>query len=89
MPGREAGKDGNLMYTNHKKRHLDKRMFGKSILFFWLTTTMAFCSPTPTQQVTKAAPTGTVYYVDFVHGSDTKESAAYEIPYFFSSLEIH
>ena len=24
-----------------------------------------------------------------VHGSDSKESAAYEIPYFFSSLEIH
>ena len=26
---------------------------------------------------------------NIVHGSDSKESAAYEIPYFFSSLEIH
>jgi nucleoside-diphosphate kinase len=24
-----------------------------------------------------------------VHGSDSPESAAFEIPYFFSSLEIH
>jgi len=26
---------------------------------------------------------------NIVHGSDSKESAAYEIPYFFSALEIH
>ena len=26
---------------------------------------------------------------NIVHGSDSKESASYEIPYFFSSLEIH
>jgi len=26
---------------------------------------------------------------NIVHGSDSRESAAYEIPYFFSSLEIH
>jgi nucleoside-diphosphate kinase len=26
---------------------------------------------------------------NIVHGSDSKESAAYEIPYFFSSMEIH
>lgn len=26
---------------------------------------------------------------NIVHGSDSKESAAYEIPYFFSSLEVH
>ena len=26
---------------------------------------------------------------NIVHGSDSKESADYEIPYFFSSLEIH
>jgi nucleoside-diphosphate kinase len=26
---------------------------------------------------------------NIVHGSDSKESAVYEIPYFFSSLEIH
>jgi nucleoside-diphosphate kinase len=26
---------------------------------------------------------------NIVHGSDSSESAAYEIPYFFSSLEIH
>jgi nucleoside-diphosphate kinase len=26
---------------------------------------------------------------NIVHGSDSTESAAYEIPYFFSSLEIH
>jgi nucleoside-diphosphate kinase len=26
---------------------------------------------------------------NIVHGSDSKESAAYEIPYFFSSLDIH
>ncbi len=26
---------------------------------------------------------------NIVHGSDSKESAAYEIPYFFSLLEIH
>ena len=25
---------------------------------------------------------------NIVHGSDSKESASYEIPYFFSSLEI-
>lgn len=43
----------------------------------------------------KDAATGTIR-ADFasdiehniVHGSDSKESAAYEIPYFFSSLEI-
>lgn len=26
---------------------------------------------------------------NIVHGSDSEDSAAYEIPYFFSSLEIH
>jgi len=26
---------------------------------------------------------------NIVHGSDSKESASYEIPYFFSSLEVH
>jgi nucleoside-diphosphate kinase len=26
---------------------------------------------------------------NIVHGSDSKESVSYEIPYFFSSLEIH
>jgi len=26
---------------------------------------------------------------NIVHGSDSKESASYEIPFFFSSLEIH
>ena len=26
---------------------------------------------------------------NIVHGSDSKESAAYEIPYFFSALEMH
>jgi nucleoside-diphosphate kinase len=26
---------------------------------------------------------------NIVHGSDSKESAAYEIPFFFSSIEIH
>ena len=26
---------------------------------------------------------------NIVHGSDSKKSASYEIPYFFSSLEIH
>jgi nucleoside-diphosphate kinase len=26
---------------------------------------------------------------NIVHGSDSKESASYEIPYFFSALEIH
>jgi nucleoside-diphosphate kinase len=26
---------------------------------------------------------------NIVHGSDSKESASYEIPYFFSSLDIH
>ncbi|MEW6569731.1 MAG: nucleoside-diphosphate kinase [Nitrospirota bacterium] len=26
---------------------------------------------------------------NIVHGSDSEESASYEIPYFFSSLEIH
>jgi nucleoside-diphosphate kinase len=26
---------------------------------------------------------------NIVHGSDSKESAAYEIPYFFSAIEIH
>ena len=26
---------------------------------------------------------------NIVHGSDSKESASYEIPYFFASLEIH
>jgi nucleoside-diphosphate kinase len=26
---------------------------------------------------------------NIVHGSDSRESAAYEIPYFFSALEIH
>lgn len=26
---------------------------------------------------------------NIVHGSDSKESASYEIPYFFSSLELH
>jgi nucleoside-diphosphate kinase len=26
---------------------------------------------------------------NIVHGSDSKESAEYEIPYFFSSMEIH
>ncbi len=26
---------------------------------------------------------------NIVHGSDSKESASFEIPYFFSSLEIH
>ena len=26
---------------------------------------------------------------NIVHGSDSKESATYEIPYFFSSLDVH
>jgi parallel beta-helix repeat protein len=70
-----------MMHSNQKERHLDKRMLGRSILFVFLALALAFCVPASTLQVTKAAPTGTVYYVDFVHGSDTNVGNTRVLPW--------
>ncbi|MBE0426793.1 MAG: nucleoside-diphosphate kinase [Nitrospirae bacterium] len=51
--------------------------------------TMGATNPKDTAPGTIRADFASDIEHNIVHGSDSKESASYEIPYFFSSIEIH
>jgi nucleoside-diphosphate kinase len=51
--------------------------------------TMGATNPKETAPGTIRADFASDIEHNIVHGSDSKEAASYEIPYFFSSIEIH